>query len=190
MTGGRRESDVDFARGLRDTRPVRRTLRPGNTQVRLARRLNAAYAEGLVSEDTLHHRLDLLLGSRVIDPAALVGDLSRRSARRAWLDRTVRQLGPRVLRRGSAEPPVLLALDWSGGGAERLLIGRHPECDVVLSRPRVSRRHARLVFRDGGWIVQDLDSTNGTTVNGATVGRCRLSPGDLIVFGDQAVRVD
>ncbi len=165
-------------------------LRPGTSQRRLARALNAAYAEGLVSEETFQHRLDLLLGGRLVDPVALVGDLTRRSTARTWLAGVARRVGPMIPGRVSAEPPVLLALDWTGGGAERLLVGRHPNCDVVLSRPRVSRRHAGLVFRDGGWIVQDLDSTNGTTVNGASVGRCRLSPGDLIVFGDQAVRVD
>ena len=51
-------------------------LRPGTSQRRLARALNAAYAEGLVSEETFQHRLDLLLGGRLVDPVALVGDLT------------------------------------------------------------------------------------------------------------------
>jgi pilus assembly protein CpaF len=86
-------------------------------------------------------------------------------------------------------PEVLLALDWTGEQTE-LLIGRHYSCDVVLADHSVSRKHARVIFRDGGWILQDLDSTNGTTVNGATVGRCALQPGDQLVLGTERLRVD
>jgi predicted component of type VI protein secretion system len=86
-------------------------------------------------------------------------------------------------------PPVLLALDWTGT-QEELLVGRHRGCDVVLSRSGVSRLHARLRFRDGSWRLQDLGSTNGTTLNGTRVGRCRLQPGDRLVFGDEHVTLD
>jgi pSer/pThr/pTyr-binding forkhead associated (FHA) protein len=54
----------------------------------------------------------------------------------------------------------------------------------------VSRRRARLVFRDGTWIIQDLDSTNGTAVNGGCVGRCQLRPGDHLRLGLQAIDID
>jgi pilus assembly protein CpaF len=84
---------------------------------------------------------------------------------------------------------LLLALDWTGA-REELVIGRHHACDVVLANPRVSRRHARLVFRDGSWVIQDLESTNGTVVNGDTVVRCALRPGDHLVLGGQRLRVD
>ena len=40
--------------------------------------------------------------------------------------------------------------------------GRDPSCDIVLHRPAVSRRHARLTFRDGARILDDLGSTIGT----------------------------
>jgi pSer/pThr/pTyr-binding forkhead associated (FHA) protein len=89
----------------------------------------------------------------------------------------------------SGTPPLLLALDWSGGRRE-LVLGRHHGCDVVLSNPGVSRLHARLVFRDGSWVLQDLQSTNGTTVNGVRVGRCELRPGDHLVLGDEHLKVD
>jgi FHA domain len=150
-------------------------LGPGARRHRLARTLNAAYAEGLLSEHTLAHRLDLLFASAVIDPVRLVGDLTRRVPRR-W-------------RRGPSDRGILLALDWSGA-REELLIGRHPSCDVVMTDSTVSRRHARLTFRDGAWIVRDLDSTNGTRVNGKYVGRCRLHPGDHLALGHQLLRVD
>jgi pSer/pThr/pTyr-binding forkhead associated (FHA) protein len=83
----------------------------------------------------------------------------------------------------------LLALDWDGGRTE-LLIGRHLDCDVVLADASVSRLHARLRFRDGRWIFQDLESMNGTTVNGARVGRCELRPGDRIRIGPDTLTVD
>jgi pSer/pThr/pTyr-binding forkhead associated (FHA) protein len=84
---------------------------------------------------------------------------------------------------------VLLALDWSGA-EPKLMIGRHHACDVVLAGPTVSRLHARLVFRDGKWIVQDLQSTNGTAVNGTRIGRCELRPGDHLALGEEHLRID
>jgi hypothetical protein len=164
----------------------------GASRQRLERALNAAYGDGLLSESTLAHRLDLLFGSRLIDPSGLVGDLTVRSARRCWtgiVDGVVavaERLRPGGRGRGAVR---LLALDWTGGQDE-LLIGRHPRCDVVLTGSAVSRHHARLRFRDGIWILQDLGSTNGTTVNNVSVGRCRLRPGDRLVIGGERIRVD
>jgi hypothetical protein len=169
-------------------------LAPGASRQQLARTLNTAYADGLLSERTLSHRLDLLFGSRLIDPARLVGDLTRRGRVRHWDARIVRAIVARVhdvVHRTEIRPArsILLALDWNGGQDE-LFVGRHPSCDVRLSDPGVSRRHARLTFRDGGWMVQDLESTNGTTVNGTRVGRCQLRPGDDLVLGTEHVRID
>ena len=60
-----------------------------------------------------------------------------------------------------------------------LTIGRHPSCEIVLaSTPEVSRLHARLLLSDGNCVVEDLQSANGTTVNGRPVQRCTLKPGD------------
>jgi pSer/pThr/pTyr-binding forkhead associated (FHA) protein len=71
-----------------------------------------------------------------------------------------------------------------------LLVGRDPRCDIVLRDVTVSRRHARLICRDGAWIVQDLGSTNGTAVNGVAVGRCELRPGDRLCVGDTVLWLD
>jgi hypothetical protein len=168
-------------------------LGPGARRQRLARTLNAAYAEGLLSERTLAHRLDVLFAGVLIDPAGLVGDLTRRVARqglgRGLLGGLTSSLRRTSLTEGMQETGILLALDWSGAGDE-LLIGRDPGCDVTVPADTVSRRHARLIFRDGGWILQDLGSTNGTRLNGRYVGRCRLHPGDQLALGDQLLRVD
>ncbi len=183
---------MDTALRLRDTL---RVLGPGARRHRLARTLNAAYAEGLLSERTLAHRLDVLFGGGLIDPARLVGDLTRRAARRSLretIDHTMAVLARRcrvLVGAGPDEPRILLALDWTGG-CEELVIGRHPSCDVVVTDETVSRRHALLNFRDGGWIVRDLSSTNGTRLNGQYVGRCQLRPGDELGLGNQRLRVD
>ena len=60
----------------------------------------------------------------------------------------------------------------------------------MLEDPAVSRRHARLSFRDGRWILQDLGSRNGTRVNGVRVGRCEVRPGDLVELGNTHLTVD
>ena len=46
------------------------------------------------------------------------------------------------------------------------IIGRNPECDVVLQPKSVSRRHAAIVRKDGGFLLRDMGSTRGTYVNG------------------------
>ena len=170
-------------------------LRPGSSRQQLARTLNAAHADGLLSEHTLAQRLELLFESRLIDPSVLVGDLTRGSRPREWLTKVAGSISQGVRDRVAApetkalERPILFALDWSGG-QEELFVGRHRSCDLVLTRPGVSRLHARLMFRNGSWVLQDLESTNGTFVNHVRVGRSQLRPGDHILFGDQHVRID
>ncbi len=169
-------------------------LRPGASRKQIARTLNAGYAGGLLSEDTFVRRLDQLLRTPLVDPLWLIGDLNLRGPRRRRVDlvetaaAAVRRVRTSIAP-ASGAPPLLLALDWSGGRRE-LVLGRHHGCDVVLSNPGVSRLHARLVFRDGSWVLQDLQSTNGTTVNGVPVGRCELRPGDHLVLGEEHLKVD
>ncbi len=101
----------------------------------------------------------------------------------------MRSLRRTVADRARATQPPLLALDWSGA-CEELLVGRHYACDVVVGDMSVSRKHARLSFRDGHWVLRDLDSTNGTRVNGTRVVRCRLEPGDRLRLGSADLLVD
>lgn len=167
-------------------------LGSGDLRDRLNRTLNAAYGDGLLSNATFARRLDVLLTSPLIEPERLVGDLTFRTRRRALADglrRTLAATRDRLARRGRLEPATVLALDWTGARSE-LLVGRHPDCDVVLDDLTVSRRHARLHFRDGHWVLQDLESTNGTLVNGHGAVRCRLLPGDRLMLGDAALLVD
>jgi pSer/pThr/pTyr-binding forkhead associated (FHA) protein len=68
-------------------------------------------------------------------------------------------------------------------GAE-LTVGRGGGCSVVLDDSFVSQVHARLYLSDGRWVVEDLDSTNGTWVNADRVAGSRvLSVGDHLAMG-------
>ena len=51
----------------------------------------------------------------------------------------------------------------------------------------MSRKHSRLVYEDGGYVIEDLESANGTFVAGARVQRQRIRHGDLVQFGPRAV---
>jgi hypothetical protein len=167
-------------------------LPPGGSRRRIARMLSAAYAGGLLSEETFVSRTDQVLRSQLLDPAAVIGDLNlrRTPGYSSKLPSLVRSLTARF-NKDAPTPvrPILLALDWTGTQTE-LLIGRHHACDVLLTDPSVSRKHARLTYRDERWIIQDLRSTNGTHVNGSRVGRCELRPGDSLVVGEQHLEID
>jgi pSer/pThr/pTyr-binding forkhead associated (FHA) protein len=63
------------------------------------------------------------------------------------------------------------------------VVGRLPECELTLDDPSVSRRHARILRQGERWTIEDLGSTNGVRVNGATVGHAELRPGDRLELG-------
>jgi hypothetical protein len=75
-------------------------------------------------------------------------------------------------------------------GETPLVIGRMPECDVALSDPNVSRRHAEVRRQGNGFVVVDLGSTNGTRVNGAQVKERLLNNGDEITVGASKLRFE
>ncbi len=69
-------------------------------------------------------------------------------------------------------------------------IGRVPLNDLSLPRNNVSKRHAKVFFKDGAWILQDLGSTNGSFVNGQRVMEHRLQPNDQVIIGDFLLTFD
>ncbi len=72
--------------------------------------------------------------------------------------------------------------------SEVTAVGRHPDNDVVLTCPSSSGRHAVIKADEKGVFVQDLNSSNGTRVNGAEIEEALLKDGDRVGFGDvQAV---
>jgi pSer/pThr/pTyr-binding forkhead associated (FHA) protein len=63
-------------------------------------------------------------------------------------------------------------------------LGRATGADFIIDAPLVSRVHCRLTaMLDGSLEVRDLDSTNGTFINGARIETARLSPGDRLGIG-------
>ena len=75
-------------------------------------------------------------------------------------------------------------------GADPVTIGRLPESTVVVSDPNASRRHAEIRRSGNGVVVIDLDSTNGTRVNGIPVRERTLVDGDEIVVGTTFLRFE
>lgn len=68
---------------------------------------------------------------------------------------------------------------------EVTVVGRREDCDLRIPLPDVSRRHCRIIKREGSVIVEDLGSANGTSVNGqsATSPLPPLQPGDRLQIG-------
>ena len=64
------------------------------------------------------------------------------------------------------------------------VLGRSAGCDVRLSDPNVSRRHAELRQQGTSYWMVDLDSTNGVEVNGGRVERAKLDHGDKVTLGE------
>jgi pSer/pThr/pTyr-binding forkhead associated (FHA) protein len=71
-----------------------------------------------------------------------------------------------------------------------LVLGRE-QADVVIDDPGVSRRHAVIRPVEDGFEIEDLDSLNGTWVNGRRIARAtRLAPGDRVTLGDSSLEVE
>jgi hypothetical protein len=69
-------------------------------------------------------------------------------------------------------------------------IGRLPDNDLVISDPKASRRHAEVRPSGNGFLLVDLQSTNGTRVNGNAVTEHILADGDLIAIGATEFRFE
>ena len=85
--------------------------------------------------------------------------------------------------------PVLEVVSPSGNRSPVLLepvpflIGRQADNNLVLRDNRASRSHARIVWESGEYVVEDLHSRNGITINGEKLDRAALKEGDVIGFG-------
>lgn len=68
-----------------------------------------------------------------------------------------------------------------------LVVGRDRSCNLVLTHPAVSRRHARISVEAGQVVLEDLKSANGTFVNNARVDKVNVAEGDVVRFGADPV---
>jgi hypothetical protein len=86
------------------------------------------------------------------------------------------------------------AIAWAGGrhvlDRRAVVLGRSRECDVVLDDRSVSRRHAELVRHGDAFLLRDLDSTNGSAVNGKRIRESAVQPGDDITLGTVALTLE
>jgi hypothetical protein len=71
-----------------------------------------------------------------------------------------------------------------------ITVGRSLDNDIILDDRRVSRRHAQLRRRYGQYVVYDLDSSGGTTVNGKPIREAVLEPGDILSFAGIKMRFE
>ncbi len=118
--------------------------------------------------------------------------------------RLVNSPAPAVVRRGGTLPSVgasgsvdpavsgeVLPQAYVDIGGRRVavgpygsVIGRSADADIVIAAHEVSRRHAQITPDHAGWVLTDLDSTNGVRLNGRPVGvPTRLADGDVIELG-------
>ena len=88
---------------------------------------------------------------------------------------------------------MILQLTWRNSGeiafelrADQtpVTLGRGYQADLSLNDKLLSRQHCRLVWSGEGFVVADLDSTNGTILNGATVEDAPLEDGDVLLLGE------
>ncbi|WP_046496268.1 DUF1707 and FHA domain-containing protein [Streptomyces odonnellii] len=156
--------------------------------------LREGVAKGMLSHDTFLRRMDLALAARRADELRpLTADLEP-TAEGPWSRRLfgtvsrVSAFSVRLRRAWQAErlPKLLLPQP----GPYPLRIGRDPMNGLRLSHDTVSRLHAELSMQGGVWVLRDLGSTNGTTVNGRRVtATAVVHDGDLVSFGQMGFRL-
>lgn len=89
-----------------------------------------------------------------------------------------------VVLRGIANMPSIELTNDS------VTVGRATSNNLVLNDLQASRQHARVDFENGAWSVRDLNSRNGTFVNGQRVTLQALRPGDQITIGETLLSVE
>jgi two-component system response regulator HydG len=94
----------------------------------------------------------------------------------------------RLVSREGPDPELRHTL--GGSEAPRAVAGKGPTCEIRLTDPLVSRRHAVFEATDRGLRVKDLDSTNGTAVNGVRIIEAFVETGDRVRLGDTTLLVE
>ena len=132
-----------------------------------------AFARGLTTVGAIRVRI-------VADPS-----VARRSVRASG--RIERRAGHAAVDLAGARTMRLEPIDnrFSSlglSGAASKMVGRQRDSDLVLLHPEISRRHARIDRMGEAWRVVDLDSTNGTWLNGERIAAAAMAEGDEVAF--------
>lgn len=137
---------------------------------------------------------DPRVARRAIQVAATIAD--RPEFRREEQEDVQRTEVYRVIRETAGVQPVSLRIRHGSGQSEDVIlrqavttVGRALDNDIVLASGDVSRHHARLELADGQVRVTDLDSTNGTRVNGTVMHSRMVRAGDRVTFGTVTAEV-
>ncbi len=85
------------------------------------------------------------------------------------------------------EGSVLKKVATNGGS---ITIGRAPDNAIAIDNLAISNRHAEIKSEQGGLVVEDLNSLNGTFVNNQRVKRSALKHGDVVSIGKHSIQVD
>ena len=157
--------------------------------------LRANAVDGRLSHETFMRRLDLAFAARrrgELDD--LMTDLPVNGRISQWLIDRVRRAAEfrSLLRalRATWRAPQVPGLRLPNDAPYPLRIGRGPSCELRLGDISVSRVHAEVLHQGGEWILRDLRSTNGTTVNGWRVStQTVVRPGDVVAFGNCQFRL-
>ena len=97
---------------------------------------------------------------------------------------------------GSHEGQDMGELVPCGGGdpiplfKSKLVLGRRESCDISLKFANVSGQHCRMSLESGYWFVRDLNSRNGTKVDGRRIFRKRLDPGCVLSIAKHDFNVE
>jgi ABC-type multidrug transport system ATPase subunit/pSer/pThr/pTyr-binding forkhead associated (FHA) protein len=164
-----------------------------------------------------HAENDVVVDSQIVSRFHLVFErgpggyeVRDTSANGTWVDgqrvSTLLLKGPTELRLGVPgqpqivliyQPAVLQSSQPASFGAialagrETIVVGRDAACDLVLEDPVCSRRHALLERSPGGtWSIRDLDTTNGTYLDGSLIHQAELQPNATVVLGNTTLVFD
>jgi FHA domain-containing protein/uncharacterized protein DUF1707 len=140
--------------------------------------------DGCLTLDTFADRVDAAYHARTVEELdRLVEDLPQPHARLAAIGAMLRRAFQGMAAPFDSEAPALQIEVRLPQNADSVTVGRSGLCDVVVGESTVSRFHAELRHGDGAWTVRDLNSTNGTWLNGMRVREAPVSGGDVLRLG-------
>jgi hypothetical protein len=144
--------------------------------------------DGCLTLDTFAFRVGAAYRAKTVEElGGLLADLppaAGHGGRLVALRDAVRRGLAAIRRRPESAPPAVEIEVRLPRDAEAVTVGRSHSCDVVVGEETVSRFHAELRHGDGDeWTVRDLDSTNGTWLNGSRIREARVFRGDVLRLG-------